>query len=66
MVTMAEALQWTLVAEGVESAPHCQTLRKLGCHTAQGYAIAQPMPGRELADWARSYQRSLSQESLSR
>lgn len=66
MVTMAEALQWTLVAEGVESVPHCQTLRKLGCHTVQGYAIAHPMPGRELADWARSYQRSLSQESLSR
>lgn len=66
MVTLAQSLQWTLVAEGVESAPHCQALRQLGCSVAQGYAIAHPMPGRELADWARSYQRSLSAEPISR
>lgn len=63
MVAMAQALECTLVAEGAESADHALKLRELGCHVLQGYAIAHPMPGNEVADWARSYQRSVATAS---
>ena len=49
-----------LVAEGAESPAHCTRLRELGCQVVQGYAIAHPMPGGEVADWARSYRRSVA------
>eukprot|EP01034_Spumella_vulgaris_P035287 gene35287-43505_t len=59
-VAMAQALGHTLVAEGAESPAHCTRLRELGCQVVQGYAIAHPMPGGEVADWARSYRRSVA------
>lgn len=59
MVAMAQALQCTLVAEGAETADHALRLRELGCEVLQGYAIAHPMPGSEVAGWAHSYQRSV-------
>ena len=59
-VAMAQALGHTLVAEGAESPAHCTRLRELGCQVVQGYAIAHPMPGSEVADWARSYRRSVA------
>jgi EAL domain-containing protein (putative c-di-GMP-specific phosphodiesterase class I) len=36
------------VAEGVEVLESMETLRRLGCDTAQGYWIAAPMPADEL------------------
>jgi EAL domain-containing protein (putative c-di-GMP-specific phosphodiesterase class I) len=59
-LAMAQALGRTLVAEGAESPAHCTRLRELGCHVVQGYAIAHPMPGSEVAEWARSYRRSVA------
>lgn len=43
IVALGQALQLTLVAEGVESAEHARTLREMGCELAQGYYFAKPL-----------------------
>jgi diguanylate cyclase (GGDEF)-like protein len=48
VVTMAEALGMTVVAEGVEEHAHVEKLRALGCDFAQGFLFARPMPVGEL------------------
>ena len=48
VVTMAEALGMTVVAEGVEEASQVEQLRALGCSFAQGFFFARPMPAGEL------------------
>jgi EAL domain-containing protein (putative c-di-GMP-specific phosphodiesterase class I) len=50
VVTMAEALGMTVVAEGVEEHAHVEKLRALGCDFAQGFLFARPMPARELRE----------------
>lgn len=49
----------TCVAEGVESVEDWKLLKRLGCHLAQGYLIAKPMPGDELIDWIKSNSKRL-------
>jgi len=39
---MASSLHLTVVAEGVETAEHAETLQQLGCQYAQGYYFARP------------------------
>ncbi len=48
VVTMAEALGITVVAEGVEEASQAEQLRALGCGFAQGFFFARPMPAGDL------------------
>ncbi len=43
-IGLARSLGMESVAEGVEDLAALDTLRSLGCNTAQGYAIARPMP----------------------
>jgi len=52
---MAGRLGVTSVAEGVETMDDWRLLQDLGCDVAQGYLIAQPMPGAELRDWLKAY-----------
>jgi EAL domain-containing protein (putative c-di-GMP-specific phosphodiesterase class I)/ActR/RegA family two-component response regulator len=47
---LARKLQLITVAEGVETAEDWQLLAELGCNLAQGYLIAPPVPGEELAE----------------
>lgn len=56
IITLAEVFNRKLVAEGVETPEHCVLLLRLGCHVAQGWAIAKPMPADEVAPWAQQYQ----------
>ena len=44
IVDMAHTLGFTVVAEGVETSPQADFLRKLGCEQAQGFLFARPMP----------------------
>jgi EAL domain-containing protein (putative c-di-GMP-specific phosphodiesterase class I) len=53
---MAQAFNYRVIAEGVETVEHGTMLLQLGCELAQGYAIARPMPAAELATWASSWQ----------
>jgi EAL domain-containing protein (putative c-di-GMP-specific phosphodiesterase class I)/GGDEF domain-containing protein len=48
IVRMAESLDLTLVAEGVEDAAALAVLREMGAAQAQGYYFARPMPLEEL------------------
>jgi EAL domain-containing protein (putative c-di-GMP-specific phosphodiesterase class I)/FixJ family two-component response regulator len=55
-VRLAQELELTSVAEGVESARHLERLRAFGCDVAQGYFIARPFPAAQLPEWARARQ----------
>jgi diguanylate cyclase (GGDEF)-like protein/PAS domain S-box-containing protein len=45
---IAEALGLILVAEGVETEAQLEILRELGCHFAQGFLFARPLPASEM------------------
>ncbi len=51
VVTLAQTLQITTVAECVESAGQLTKLRQLGCTLIQGYLFAKPMPAADMAAW---------------
>ena len=48
IVSMAEALDLSVIAEGVESREQLAVLKELGCRWAQGYHLASPVPVGEL------------------
>lgn len=58
---LAQQLGMEIVAEGVEDQADWDFLRGTGCHLAQGYFIARPMPGADIADWIASGQPWLRQ-----
>ena len=50
VVTMAHALELSVVGEGVETPDQADRLRRLGCAMAQGFWFARPVPLAQLAD----------------
>jgi diguanylate cyclase (GGDEF)-like protein/PAS domain S-box-containing protein len=44
IIDIARHLRLKTVAEGVETEAHCEFLRRAGCHIAQGYFYARPLP----------------------
>ncbi len=55
ILTMAERLGVQAMAEGVETRGERDALNALGCHDAQGFQIARPMPVQETVEWATAY-----------
>ena len=55
VLVLANAFRRQAVAEGVETVDHGLMLLRLGCPVAQGFGIARPMPGSELANWAAGW-----------
>ncbi|MFY0657223.1 MAG: EAL domain-containing protein [Neptunomonas phycophila] len=51
LISLGQKLGLKLVAEGVETQAQANTLRQIGCHQAQGFFFAKPMPFDELLDW---------------
>ncbi len=51
LITLGHALGLTVTAEGVETEEQVQTLRALGCDTAQGYYYAEPGPAAAIDAW---------------
>ena len=50
-IELAAGLGLDVVAEGVEDETTWQSLRRLGCSTAQGYFLSRPMPANEVEGW---------------
>jgi EAL domain-containing protein (putative c-di-GMP-specific phosphodiesterase class I) len=60
--TFTTALNIKLIVEGVEDESVLDALRMVGVRYIQGYLIAPPMPGEDMAGWLRNYrQRRVSQ-----
>lgn len=55
VVGLAKAFQREVIAEGVETIEHGKALLQLGCHLAQGYGIARPMPADDIRAWLISW-----------
>jgi len=55
VIGLADAFRRSVIAEGVETAPHGELLLTLGCEQAQGYGIARPMPAGELPAWVAQW-----------
>jgi len=49
IMALAGSLQLSVVAEGVETEAQLALLRSHGCHFAQGYLFARPLPGEQAA-----------------
>ena len=54
IVAMARSLGVETVAEGVETEEQLAELKRLGCHRAQGYLLARPMPAAAITKLLRS------------
>ena len=51
VIKISDAFGIQVIAEGVETLEHGNTLLQLGCELAQGYFIARPMPNDKFIDW---------------
>lgn len=51
ILALADAFRWPVVATGAETLTHVVQLTRLGCETAQGFAIARPMPASKVRAW---------------
>jgi EAL domain-containing protein (putative c-di-GMP-specific phosphodiesterase class I) len=49
IIDMAHALNFSVVAEGVETEAQAAFLRNLGCEQAQGYFFAEPLAGSDFS-----------------
>lgn len=55
-LSLAQQMGMKTVAEGVEDQDDWDFLRTTGCHLAQGYFIAKPMPAGEIPDWINAWE----------
>lgn len=51
ILAIAKAFDRKVIAEGLETVEQGEMLLELGCHLAQGFAIAGPMPALDVQDW---------------
>ncbi|XZG71332.1 putative bifunctional diguanylate cyclase/phosphodiesterase [Chitinibacteraceae bacterium HSL-7] len=56
IVSLGRKLELGLIAEGVETPEQLGFLRALGCHEAQGFYYAKPMPLVDLVSWLAARQ----------
>jgi diguanylate cyclase (GGDEF)-like protein/PAS domain S-box-containing protein len=54
IVELAEALDLTVVAEGIEEVGQAVALKRLGCRMGQGFHFAGPLPPGELESYVRA------------
>jgi len=55
VIGLSRAFDKRVIAEGVETAEHCEFLLRLGCELAQGFGIARPMPAAEFEQWVKEW-----------
>ena len=56
VIGLAHSFGCGIVAEGVETEEQGLAVLQMGCHHAQGYCIAMPMPVEQFMDWAKAWQ----------
>jgi diguanylate cyclase (GGDEF)-like protein len=56
VISLAEAFDREIIAEGVETTEHGLMLMVMGCDSAQGYGIARPLPAHDFTLWLDAYQ----------
>ncbi len=56
-IELARNLGRTVTAEGVEDKETLDQLASLGCHAAQGYYLARPLPATECETWLTAFDR---------
>jgi predicted signal transduction protein with EAL and GGDEF domain len=59
VLSLAEQLGLSTLAEGVETPGEHAALAQLGCQHVQGYVIAKPMPYDKTLEWISTHQQSL-------
>jgi diguanylate cyclase (GGDEF)-like protein/PAS domain S-box-containing protein len=60
VIALAKSFNRDVIAEGVETIAHGKALLELGCHLAQGYGIARPMPANEILAWVNNWKPHVS------
>jgi len=55
VIGLAASFNRGVIAEGVETVEHGLMLLLMGCHNAQGYVIAKPMPAEDIPAWLNNY-----------
>ena len=55
IVDIANLMGLRIIAEGVETAEHAECLKRLGCHTLQGFGFCKPMDLRALRTFVKSH-----------
>jgi EAL domain-containing protein (putative c-di-GMP-specific phosphodiesterase class I) len=60
VIALAKSFNRDVIAEGVETIAHGKALLELGCHLAQGYGIARPMPANEILAWVNNWKPQVS------
>ena len=55
IVSLAESLEYLVVAEGIETPEALEYLQKKGCHVGQGYLFSQPLPFDDFLNWMDDY-----------
>ena len=53
IIEMGKSLGIKVVGEGVETMAHVRILKRLGCDTLQGFALARPMAADKIGDFVR-------------
>jgi len=59
MIAMAHAMDFEVIAEGVETREQLALLKRMGCDQAQGFFLSRPQPEESLTPWLKANTLSL-------
>ena len=56
LLSLAQNLGLSTVAEGVEDQESLNLLAQMGCTKAQGFYLSRPLPANDFMEWLQNYQ----------
>ncbi len=59
IIALGHSLGMTMIAEGVESEEHLQTLRQFDCDEIQGYWLSRPLPAKECLEFIQAHEQNV-------